>query len=46
MGELEQALDEVEPGAVLGREGKLETARRSRVEPGLVSLETCAVKSR
>ena len=34
-GELgEEALDEVEPGAVLGREGKVEAAYRSGVEPG------------
>jgi len=34
-GELgEEALDEVEPGAVLGREGKVEAACRSGVEPG------------
>ena len=34
-GELgEEALDEVEPGAVLGREGKVEAARRPGVEPG------------
>ena len=33
-GELgEEALDEVEPGAVLGREGELEAAGRSRGEP-------------
>ena len=33
-GELgEEALDEVEPGAVLGREGKVEAACRSGVEP-------------
>src|SRR5204863_4248642 len=30
----EEALDEVEPGAVLGREGKVEAAYRSGVEPG------------
>src|SRR6059058_2348104 len=30
----EEALDEVEPGAVLGRERKVEAACRSRVEPG------------
>ncbi len=30
----EEALDEVEPGAVLGRERKLEAACRSCVEPG------------
>ena len=30
----EEALDEVEPGAVLGREGKVEAACRSGVEPG------------
>jgi hypothetical protein len=29
----EEALDEVEPGAVLGREGELELAGRSRGEP-------------
>jgi hypothetical protein len=29
----EEALDEVEPGAVLGREGELEAAGRSRGEP-------------
>ena len=29
----EKALDEVEPGAVLGREGELEAAGRSRGEP-------------
>ena len=34
-GELgEEALDEVEPGAVLGREGKVEAACRPGVEPG------------
>jgi hypothetical protein len=34
-GELgEEALDEVEPGAVLGRQGKVEAACRSGVEPG------------
>jgi hypothetical protein len=33
-GELgEEALDEVEPGAVLGREGELEAARRLSGEP-------------
>ncbi len=30
----EEALDEVEPGAVLGREGKFEAAGRSCIEPG------------
>ena len=30
----EEALDEVEPGAVLGRERKLEAACRSCIEPG------------
>src|ERR1700758_1172045 len=35
-GELgEEALDEVEPGAVLGREGEREAARRLSGEPGL-----------
>ena len=29
-----EALDEIEPGAVLGREGKVEAAYRSGVEPG------------
>src|SRR5262249_45684321 len=29
----EEALDEIEPGAVLGREGELEAAARSRREP-------------
>ena len=34
-GELgEEALDQVEPGAVLGREGEFEAARRSVGEPG------------
>ena len=34
-GELrEEALDQVEPGAVLGREGKVEAAWRPGVEPG------------
>ena len=34
-GELgEEALDEVEPGAVLGREREVEAAGRSCVEPG------------
>jgi hypothetical protein len=34
-GELgEKALDQVQPGAVLGREGKFEAARRSVGEPG------------
>ena len=31
---IEEALDEVEPGAVLGRERKVEAACRSCVEPG------------
>ena len=40
-GELgEEALDEVEPGAVLGREGELEAARNLGGEPS--SLEMCA----
>ena len=30
----EEALDQVEPGAVLGREGKVEAAWRPGVEPG------------
>ena len=30
----EEALDEIEPGAVLGREGKLEASGRLSVEPG------------
>ena len=30
----EEALDEIEPRTMLGREGKLEASRRSRVEPG------------
>ena len=30
----EEALDEIEPGAVLGREGKLEAAGRLGSEPG------------
>ena len=35
-GELgEEALDKVEPGAVLGREGEREAARRLSGEPGL-----------
>src|ERR1700716_627397 len=35
-GELgEEALDEIEPGAVFGREGELEAARRSSGEPSL-----------
>jgi len=35
-GELgEEALDEVKPGAVLGREGEREAARRLSGEPGL-----------
>jgi hypothetical protein len=35
-GELgEEPLDEVEPGAVLGREGELEAAGRLSGEPGL-----------
>src|SRR3979490_2196892 len=35
-GELgEEALDEVEPGSVLGREGEREAARRLSGEPGL-----------
>ena len=35
-GELgEEALDEVEPGAVFGREGECEAARRLSSEPGL-----------
>ena len=37
----EEPLDEVEPGAVLGREGEFE-ASRSGGEPGFVSLEMCA----
>ena len=42
-GELrEEALDQVEPGAVLGREGKVEAARRPGVEPGSGFLEMCA----
>ena len=31
----EEALDEIEPGAVLGREGELEAAARSSDEPSL-----------
>jgi len=31
----EEALDEVEPGAVFGGEGEREAARRLRSEPGL-----------
>ena len=31
----EEALDEVEPGAVLGREGECEAARRLSSKPGL-----------
>src|ERR1700732_5420486 len=35
-GELgEEALDEIEPGAVFGREGELEAARRLSGEPSL-----------
>ena len=35
-GELgEEALDQIEPGAVLGREGELEATRRSGREPGV-----------
>ena len=30
----EEALDEIEPRTMLGREGKLEASRRSSVEPG------------
>ncbi len=35
----EEALDEVEPGAVLGGEGEFETAGRLTGEPGLCLLE-------
>ena len=43
-GELrEEALDQVEPGAVLGREGKVEAAWRPGVSSqARVSLEMCA----
>ena len=42
-GELgEEALDEVEPGAVLGREDKFETAGWLTGEPSLSSLEMWA----
>src|SRR6266481_3440457 len=34
----EEALDQVQPGAVLGREGELEAARRSGSEPGFCLL--------
>ena len=37
----EKALDQVEPGAVLGREGKVEAAWRPGVEPGSGCLEMC-----
>ena len=30
----EEALDEIEPRTMLGREGKLEASRRSSIEPG------------
>src|SRR5579872_5186993 len=42
-GELgEEALDEVEPGAVLGREGELESATRSSGEPSFgLSRDVC-----
>src|SRR3979490_3483952 len=44
-GELgEEALDEVVPGAVLGREGEREAARRLSGEPGLgLSGDVCRV---
>ena len=38
----EEAFDQVEPGAVLGREGKVEAAWRPGVEPGSGFLEMCA----
>ena len=42
-GELgEEALDQIEPGAVLGGEDELEAALALAGEPRLVSLETCA----
>src|SRR5260370_8002728 len=34
----EEALDQVQPGAVRGREGELEAARRSGSEPGFCLL--------
>ena len=42
-GELgEEAFDEIEPRAVLGREGQFEATDRLLGEPALVSLEICA----
>ena len=42
-GELrEEALDEVEPGAMLGREGELKSAGGLLGQPSWVSRETCA----
>ena len=38
----EEALDEVEPGAVLGRERKVEAACGRVSSQALVSLEMCA----
>jgi hypothetical protein len=39
-----EALDEVEPGAMLGREGKLDAAYRSCVEPGAgFSRDVCGM---
>ena len=37
-----EALDEVEPGAVLGREGEREAVRGCSARKALVSLEMCA----
>ena len=38
----EEALDEVEPGAVLGSEGEFKAVRGLIGEPGFGSLEMCA----
>jgi hypothetical protein len=40
----EEALDEVEPGAMLGREGEGETSARSRIEPSFgFSRDMCGM---